>query len=120
MLQPKIHIILVSGANQGTRDLHYHGSNSLIWCPTPKVLVFMDDSRHKRKMSILNWSQRCKGSRKITAAEEALAGFASDIHPASTVVPVQLDITEDKSITEAHVTIANYLNAKGLRGPAAP
>ncbi|KAJ7910147.1 hypothetical protein B0H13DRAFT_1877061 [Mycena leptocephala] len=52
------------------------------------------------------------GSRKIAAAEEALAGFASDIHPASTV---QLDITDDKSVTEAHATIANYLNAKGLR-----
>jgi hypothetical protein len=71
-------------------------------------------------MSILNWSQRFKGSRKITAAQEALAGFASYIHPASSVVPVQLDITDDKSIAEAHATIANYLNAKGLRGPAAP
>jgi hypothetical protein len=87
---------------------------------TPNVIVFMGESGDKGQMSMLNWSQRFKGSRKIAAAKEALAGFASDVHPASTVVPVQLGITDGKSITAAHATIANYLNTKGLRGLDVP
>jgi hypothetical protein len=81
---------------------------------TPNVLVLMGESRHNGEMSLLNRGQHFKGSRKIAAAEEALAGFAY-IHPASTVVPVQLD-AQMESITAAHATIADYLNAKGLRG----
>ncbi|KAJ7467433.1 hypothetical protein B0H11DRAFT_2197348 [Mycena galericulata] len=64
---------------------------------TPDVLVFM-------------------GSRKLAAAEETLAKFSSDIHPSSTVVPVQLDITDYTSIKNAHAFIANYLQQKNLPG----
>ncbi|KAJ7486157.1 hypothetical protein B0H11DRAFT_2231078 [Mycena galericulata] len=64
---------------------------------TPDVLVFM-------------------GSRKLTAAEEALAQFASDIHSSSTVVPVQVDITDDASVKNAHTFIAKYLQEKNLAG----
>ncbi|KAJ7490591.1 hypothetical protein FB451DRAFT_1389368 [Mycena latifolia] len=64
---------------------------------TPNVLVFI-------------------GSRKITAAEESLAGFASEIHPSSAVVPVQLEITDENSIKAAHATVAEHLKAKDLGG----
>ncbi|KAJ7490595.1 short-chain dehydrogenase/reductase SDR [Mycena latifolia] len=56
------------------------------------------------------------GSRKIAAAKESLASFTSNIHPSSTVVPVQLDITNESSIKAAHATIADYLKAKNLSG----
>jgi len=61
---------------------------------TPDILVFM-------------------GSRKIAAAEEALSKFA-DIHPSSTVVPVQLDITDDSSIKAAHAFVTEFLKKKGI------
>ncbi|KAF7337831.1 Short-chain dehydrogenase/reductase family protein [Mycena venus] len=64
---------------------------------TPNVLVFM-------------------GSRKIAAAEEALAKFASDVHPSSTVVPIQVDITDDASIKSAHASISKHLQGKNLPG----
>ncbi|KAF8139212.1 hypothetical protein K438DRAFT_1880474 [Mycena galopus ATCC 62051] len=56
------------------------------------------------------------GSRKLAAAEEARAKFASDIHPSSSVVPVQLDITDAASIKNAHTFIADYLRGKNLPG----
>ncbi|KAJ7085614.1 hypothetical protein C8R43DRAFT_1174290 [Mycena crocata] len=52
----------------------------------------------------------------MKAGEEALAVFASDIHPSSAVVPVQLDITDDASIQAAHTTIVAHLKAKDLPG----
>ncbi|KAJ7142541.1 hypothetical protein C8R44DRAFT_760800 [Mycena epipterygia] len=96
--EPRLHIsqsnmvrsILVTGANQGVGMHTVHQLAS-----TPEVLVFM-------------------GSRKIVAAEESLAKFAADIHPTSTVVPVQLDITDDASIAAAHELIADTLKAKGI------
>ncbi|KAJ7213866.1 hypothetical protein GGX14DRAFT_617534 [Mycena pura] len=64
---------------------------------TPNVLVFMS-------------------SRKLAAAEEALAKFTSDIHQSSEVVPVQLDITDDASIKNAHASIAKKLEERNLAG----
>ncbi|KAF7360606.1 Short-chain dehydrogenase/reductase family protein [Mycena venus] len=87
-----IRSILVTGSNQGLgmHTVHQLGS-------TENTLVFM-------------------GSRKLAAAEEALATFASDIHPSSTVVPVQLDITDAKSIKNAHTFIEETLKEKNLSG----
>jgi hypothetical protein len=48
------------------------------------------------------------------AAEESLVKFAAEVHPSSTVVPVQLDITDDASIRAAHALVAEALKAKGL------
>jgi NAD(P)-dependent dehydrogenase (short-subunit alcohol dehydrogenase family) len=56
------------------------------------------------------------GSRKVAAAEEARAKFASDIHPSSTIVPVQLDISDDTSVKNAHAFIAKYLQEKNIPG----
>ena len=56
------------------------------------------------------------GSRKLAAAHEALAKFASDIHPSSEVVPVQLDITDDASIKNAHASITKKLEERNLAG----
>jgi len=86
-----VRTILVTGSNQGLgmHTVHQLGS-------TPDVLVFM-------------------GSRKIAAADEALAKFASDVHPSSTVVPVQLDITDLASITEAHAFVADFLTQRGIQ-----
>ncbi|KAJ7624792.1 hypothetical protein FB45DRAFT_1086741 [Roridomyces roridus] len=84
--------ILVTGANQG---LGMHTVHQL--ASTPDVLVFM-------------------GSRKLASAEEAIAKFASDVHPSSTVVPVQLDITDATSIQNAHDVVAKMLQEKGLSG----
>ncbi|KAJ7131682.1 hypothetical protein C8R43DRAFT_1133628 [Mycena crocata] len=67
---------------------------------TPYVVVYMESS----------------GSRRITAAEEALATFASSIHPTSSVVPVQLDITDESSITAAHTFIASDLATRNTQG----
>ncbi|KAJ7907303.1 hypothetical protein B0H13DRAFT_2332471 [Mycena leptocephala] len=52
------------------------------------------------------------GSCKLAAAEEGLAKFALDVHSSSTVVPVQLDITDDASIKNAHTFIAKHLQDK--------
>ncbi|KAF8139196.1 hypothetical protein K438DRAFT_1996254 [Mycena galopus ATCC 62051] len=62
---------------------------------TPGVLVFM-------------------GSRKTEAAEEALTKFASEVHTSSTVIPVQLDITDDISIKAAYVFVVECLKNNGL------
>ncbi|KAJ7624789.1 hypothetical protein FB45DRAFT_796732 [Roridomyces roridus] len=82
--------IFVTGANQG---LGMHAVHQL--AATPDVLVFM-------------------GSRKLASAEEALAKFASDIHSSSTVIPVQLDITDATSIQNAHDVVAKTLKEKNL------
>ncbi|KAJ7130894.1 hypothetical protein C8R46DRAFT_1362703 [Mycena filopes] len=84
-----IRTILVTGANQG---LGRHTVHQL--AQTPGVVVFM-------------------GSRKIEAAQEALSKFASDVHASSTVVPVQLDVTDEASIKAAHSFIADHLKQKG-------
>ncbi|KAJ7652900.1 hypothetical protein B0H17DRAFT_1214872 [Mycena rosella] len=55
-------------------------------------------------------------SRKLATAEEALAKFAADIDASSTVVPVQLDVTDAASIKNAHAFIANHLKEKDLPG----
>ncbi|KAJ7689178.1 hypothetical protein B0H17DRAFT_1202532 [Mycena rosella] len=55
-------------------------------------------------------------SRELAAAEEALAKFASEIDTSSTVVPLQLDITDATSVKTAHAFIANYLKKKSLPG----
>jgi NADP-dependent 3-hydroxy acid dehydrogenase YdfG len=57
-----------------------------------------------------------QGSRKISAAEDALAEFKSDIHASSTVVPVQLDITDAASVKNAHTFIQGYLKSQNLPG----
>ncbi|KAJ7777486.1 hypothetical protein B0H14DRAFT_2963698 [Mycena olivaceomarginata] len=62
---------------------------------TPEVIVFM-------------------ASRKIAAAEEALAKFVTEIHASSTVVSVQLDITDANSIRTAHAFITDYLQKKRI------
>ncbi|KAJ7738387.1 hypothetical protein B0H16DRAFT_1891400 [Mycena metata] len=82
--------ILVTGSNQG---LGRHAVHQL--AQTPDVIVFM-------------------GSRRLEAAEEALSKFASDIHASSSVVPIQLDITDAASINAAHVFVINHLKTKGL------
>lgn len=56
------------------------------------------------------------GSRKLAAAEEALSKFASDIHASSTVVPVQLDITDPVSVKKAHSFIVNHLQGINKTG----
>ncbi|KAJ6585229.1 hypothetical protein B0H19DRAFT_1227716 [Mycena capillaripes] len=64
---------------------------------TPNVVVFM-------------------GSRKLLAAEEALTTFSSSIHSSSAVVPVQLDITDETSIKNAHAFIVEDLKARNISG----
>ncbi|KAJ7784278.1 short chain dehydrogenase [Mycena metata] len=85
-----VRTILVTGSNQG---LGKHTVHQL--AQTPDVIVFM-------------------GSRKLEAAEEALSKFALDIHASSSVVPVQLDITDDASIKAVNPFIADCLKEKGL------
>ncbi|KAJ7029283.1 hypothetical protein C8F04DRAFT_1117180 [Mycena alexandri] len=85
-----VRTILVTGSNQG---LGRHAVHQL--AQTPDIIVFM-------------------GSRKLAAAEEELAKFASDVHASSTVVPVQLDVTDAASIKAAHAFIADYLKQKGI------
>ncbi|KAK7018262.1 short-chain dehydrogenase/reductase family protein [Favolaschia claudopus] len=87
-----IRSILVTGANQG---LGYHTVHQL--GATPNTLVFM-------------------GARKLAAAEEARAKFTKDIHPSSSVVPIQLDITDATSIKNAHDFVEQYLQGKGITG----
>ncbi|KAJ7257551.1 hypothetical protein B0H12DRAFT_1322819 [Mycena haematopus] len=85
-----VRTIFVTGGNQGLgmHAVHQLGS-------TPDVVVFM-------------------GSRKIAAGKDALSKFAADIHPSSTVVPVQLDITDAASIAAAHAFVADFLKNKGI------
>ncbi|KAK7006216.1 short-chain dehydrogenase/reductase family protein [Favolaschia claudopus] len=84
--------ILVTGANQGLgmHTVHQLGASK-------NVLVFM-------------------GSRKLAAAEEARAKWESEIDPSSSVVPVQLDITDATSIKNAHDFIEKHLKEKNLTG----
>jgi NAD(P)-dependent dehydrogenase (short-subunit alcohol dehydrogenase family) len=56
------------------------------------------------------------GARKISSAEDALAEFKSDVHASSSVVPIQLDITDEASIKNAHTSIKDHLTAKNLEG----
>jgi NAD(P)-dependent dehydrogenase (short-subunit alcohol dehydrogenase family) len=56
------------------------------------------------------------GSRKLAAAEEARAKFASEIHPSSSVVPMQLDITDAASIKHACAFVTKHLKSKNLPG----
>ncbi|KAJ7145272.1 short chain oxidoreductase [Mycena filopes] len=87
-----VRTILITGSNQG---LGMHTVHQLAM--TPDVIVFM-------------------GSRKLAAAEEALSKFAPDIHSSSFVVPVQLDITDNASITAAHTFVAEHIKQKGAQG----
>ncbi|KAJ7823869.1 short-chain dehydrogenase/reductase SDR [Mycena olivaceomarginata] len=84
-----VRTIFVTGSNQGLgmHTVHQLGA-------TPDVIVFM-------------------GSRKIASAEEALAKFAGEIHSSSTVVPVQLDLTDAASIKAAHAFVTDFLQKKG-------
>nr|GAT49366.1 short-chain dehydrogenase/reductase family protein [Mycena chlorophos] len=84
--------IFVTGANQG---LGMHAVHQL--AQTPSVLVFM-------------------GSRKLSNAKDALAKFAGDVHASSTVVPVQLDLTDAESIKKAAIVVDETLKEKGLTG----
>ncbi|KAF7364853.1 Short-chain dehydrogenase/reductase family protein [Mycena venus] len=85
-----VRTILVTGSNQGLgmHTVHQLGS-------TPDIVVFM-------------------GSRKLAAAEEALSKFAADVHSSSTVVPVQLDITDASSIKAAHAFVSDFLKERGI------
>ncbi|KAJ6530995.1 hypothetical protein DFH09DRAFT_1409702 [Mycena vulgaris] len=87
-----VRTILVTGSNQGLGMETVHQLAA-----KPNVLIFM-------------------GSRKLAAAEEALAKFTVDVDVSSSVVPVQLDITDGASIKNAHAFIAEYLKGKGLPG----
>ncbi|KAJ7078548.1 3-oxoacyl-reductase [Mycena belliarum] len=93
-----IRTIFVSGSNQGEPEFNISGlgMNAVHQlAATPNVLVFM-------------------GSRKLAAAEEARAKFASDIHASSSVVPVQLDLCDTESIKNAHDSVAKVLKEKNL------
>ncbi|KAJ7794684.1 short-chain dehydrogenase/reductase SDR [Mycena olivaceomarginata] len=85
-----VRTILVTGGNQGLgmHTVHRLGA-------TPEVIVFM-------------------ASRKIAAAEQALAKFVTEIHVSSTVVSVQLDITDANSIRTAHAFVTDYLQKKRI------
>ncbi|KAF7315667.1 Short-chain dehydrogenase/reductase family protein [Mycena indigotica] len=84
--------ILVTGANQG---LGFHTVHQL--AQAENTLVFI-------------------GSRKLANATEAIAKFASEIHPSSSVVPVQLDLTDEESIKNAAATVEKTLKEKQLIG----
>ncbi|CAK5266674.1 unnamed protein product [Mycena citricolor] len=81
---------VVTGANQG---LGYHTVHQI--AQKPHALVFL-------------------GARRIAAAEEAISSFASDIHSTSAVVPVYIDLTNEKSVTDAAVFVAAALKERGL------
>ncbi|KAJ7240499.1 short-chain dehydrogenase/reductase SDR [Mycena rebaudengoi] len=84
--------IFVTGANQGLGMYTVHQLSK-----TPGVLLFM-----------------C--SRRLPAAKEARAKLAGDIHPTSTVVPLQLDITDAASVKAAAAFVGDYLKREGLGG----
>ncbi|KAJ6468930.1 short-chain dehydrogenase/reductase SDR [Mycena sanguinolenta] len=86
-----VRTILVTGANQGLgmHTVHQLGK-------TPDVVVFM-------------------GSRKLAAAEESRSKFAADIHSSSSVVPIQLDITDNASIQAAQTFVADFLKNRGIQ-----
>ncbi|CAK5284111.1 unnamed protein product, partial [Mycena citricolor] len=54
------------------------------------------------------------GSRKLAAAEAAIASLPSEIDPSSKIVPVQLDITDDASRAAAFRTVSEYVSGEGL------
>ncbi|CAK5266728.1 unnamed protein product [Mycena citricolor] len=83
---------VVTGANQG---LGYHTVHQI--AQKPHTLVFL-------------------GARRITAAEEAIASFAADIHSTSAVVPVYMDLTNEKTVTDAAAFVAATLKERGLSG----
>ncbi|KAF7373947.1 Short-chain dehydrogenase/reductase family protein [Mycena sanguinolenta] len=86
-----VRTILVTGANQGLGMHTVHQLGEM-----PDTVVFM-------------------GSRKLTAAEEALSKFTADVHHSSTVVPIQLDVTDNASIQAAQVFVADFLKTKGIQ-----
>ncbi|KAF7329060.1 Short-chain dehydrogenase/reductase family protein [Mycena kentingensis (nom. inval.)] len=88
----QLRTIFVTGANQG---LGMHTVHQL--AQKKNILVFM-------------------GSRKISNAEAAVAKFAADIHPSSTIVTVQLDLTDDNSILSAAATVKETLRQKSAAG----
>ncbi|KAF7291527.1 Short-chain dehydrogenase/reductase family protein [Mycena kentingensis (nom. inval.)] len=92
IMATQLRTIFVTGANQG---LGMHTVHQL--AQKKNILVFM-------------------GSRKISNAEAAVAKFAADIHPSSTVVPVQLDLTDDNSILSAATTVKETLRQKCVVG----
>ncbi|KAJ7758127.1 hypothetical protein DFH07DRAFT_772597 [Mycena maculata] len=67
-------------------------------------------------MPVFDTTRFLPGPRKIAAAEEALAGFASSVHASSAVVPVQLDITDETSIRNAYAFISSYLTERNILG----
>ncbi|KAF7314526.1 Short-chain dehydrogenase/reductase family protein [Mycena kentingensis (nom. inval.)] len=82
--------ILISGANQG---LGFHTAQQL--AAHPNLLIFM-------------------GSRKLAAADVAIAKFQTGIHASSSVVPVQLDITDDASVQAAQEFVMKFLDGQKL------
>ncbi|KAJ6468891.1 hypothetical protein C8R45DRAFT_1105521 [Mycena sanguinolenta] len=45
----------------------------------------------------------------------ALSKFAADIHNSSSVVPIQLDITDSESIQAAQTLVADFLKTRGIQ-----
>nr|GAT52259.1 short-chain dehydrogenase/reductase family protein [Mycena chlorophos] len=76
-------------------SIGYHTVHQI--ASTPNVLVFM-------------------GSRKLAAAEESIARLTPDIHATSSVVPVQLDITDAESIKNAIGRVQEVLKEHSLAG----
>ncbi|KAJ7131696.1 hypothetical protein C8R43DRAFT_1133640 [Mycena crocata] len=104
--------ILVTGSNQG---LGKHTVHQL--AKAPDVLIFMGGPQRSKKEEKKHWcNDEWTGSRKLAAAEEAKTKFKADIHPFSSVVPAQLDITDSASIKDAAVFIANHVREKNLPG----
>ncbi|CAK5283723.1 unnamed protein product [Mycena citricolor] len=82
--------VLVTGANQG---LGYHTVHQL--AQTPGMIVFL-------------------GSRRMPAGEEAAAKIAPDVHPTSSVIPVHVDLADEKTILAASEFVAAKLGEKGI------
>ncbi|KAF7314532.1 Short-chain dehydrogenase/reductase family protein [Mycena kentingensis (nom. inval.)] len=82
----------VSGANQGIgmHTVHQIALN-------PGVVVFM-------------------GSRRLEAAEAAIASFDPPIHASSSVVPVQLDVTDEASVRAAAKLVQTTLEQRNIAG----
>ncbi|CAK5266676.1 unnamed protein product [Mycena citricolor] len=87
-----IQSFVVTGANQG---LGFHTVHQI--AQKPQTLVFL-------------------GARRISAAQEAIASLASDIHPTSAVLPVYMDLTKEETVKDAAVFVAAALKERGLSG----
>ncbi|KAJ7274095.1 hypothetical protein C8J57DRAFT_1594962 [Mycena rebaudengoi] len=103
-----IRSIFVTGSNQGALISSFH----LLW---PNSRVRFGTAHHAQVGSNAECSG-VHGSRKISAADDALAEFKSDVHASSTTVPVRLDITDAASVKNAHAFIQGYLKAQNLPG----